>query len=264
MASPPFTLLGYYDTSCSALEAILGAGCGVLSRHVLASLTQAEALPLRAASRACREAVAEHAWGELVQVGRNEAPSRIKGSLASWRRCFPHAVAANVIGRTFPEADLVHLRGMRTLHMTYYTQATDGCLAHLHSIHTLYMDACTQMTDADLAHLQGIHTLHMSGRCALITDAGLAHLRGIHTLYMSDCKITDAGLACLRGIHTLRMFNCALITDAGLEHLRGIHTLWMCGSTLVTDAGYAHLSGIHSLNVAMLNITDAGLLALRT
>ena len=33
-------------------------------RSVMSFLTQAEALPLRTASRACRDAVAEHAWGK--------------------------------------------------------------------------------------------------------------------------------------------------------------------------------------------------------
>ena len=171
----------------SVLEAALGvAGAGVLD-----FLCQIEAPPLRMVSRACREAVAEHAWGvePLIRV------TDIKGSLASWRHCFPRATFAN---------------------MSFRQHTSDADMVHLSGIHTLYMSVCSLVTDLGLAHLSGIHTLYMSG-CSLVTDAGLAHLSGIHTLWMDSCKrVTDAGLAHLSGIHTLYMGDCELVTDAGL------------------------------------------------
>jgi len=101
---------------------------------VLGFLTQGEARPLRAASTACFAAVAEHAWG-VEQPGS----SIIRGSLASWRRCFPRATWADM-RFNIADSDMVHLRG----------------------IHTLIMSHCEHITDAGLAHLRGIHTLDMS------------------------------------------------------------------------------------------------------
>ena len=211
-------------------------------RSVMSFLTQEEARPLRAASRTCCEAVAEHAWSDLRREPWSRGASRIKGSLASWRRCFPRATAANVYERSaLTDADFVHLRGIRTLNMCFCKLVTDAGLAHLTGIHTLDMSYCKLITDAGLAHLRGIHTLDMVG-CSLITDAGFTHLRGIRTLDISNCPlITDAGLAHLSGIHTLYMSDCALVTDAGFAHLAGIRQLVAWGCPLLTAAGLAQL-----------------------
>jgi len=175
----------------SVLEAILGvAGAGVLG-----FLRQTEARPLCVVSHACRETVADHAWGREHW----DFVSLIKGSLVSWRRCFPCATFANMYGRQHTsDADMVHLSGIHTLDMSLCALVTDAGLAHLSGIHTLYMSRCTLVTDAGLAHLSGIHTLYMDG-CALVTDAGLAHLTGIRVLYAQDCPLlTAAGRAQLR------------------------------------------------------------------
>ena len=113
-------------------------------RSVMSFLTQMEALPLRSASSTCRDAVAEHAWGVEPACS-----SRIWGSLASWRRCFPRAIFASVF---------------------QHYSADDDDFTHLRTIRTLNMVACMFITDAGLAHLSGIHTLDMS-MCRLVTDA---------------------------------------------------------------------------------------------
>jgi len=171
---------------------VLEAALGVDDAGVLGFLSQIEACPLRVVSRACCVAVAEHAF-------ETRMATHIKGSLASWRRCFPCALVANVNEcLKISDADMVHLSG----------------------IHKLYMRGCSRVTDAGLVHLRGIHTLGMDG-CVLVTDAGLAHLSGIHTLLMHGCKlVTDAGLAHLNGIHTLYAPGCPLLTAAGLAQLR--------------------------------------------
>jgi hypothetical protein len=205
-------------------------------RSVMSLLWQEEALPLRSASRACRDAVAEHAWGDW-----REGHSLVKGSLAAWRRCFPHATAVSLNMHTrAQDADLVHLRGIHKVDIQGCTQITDAGLAHLHGVLELYMDRCTGVTDAGLAHLAGIHTLYAWD--VQITDAALAHLSGIFKLDISGCTlVTDAGLAHLRGIHTLHMDGCTRITDAGLEHISSVHTLQMRNCPQITAAGVAHL-----------------------
>ena len=228
-------------------------------RSILSYLWQDEALELRAASRACRQAVAEHAWSDCdLEGGR----SKIHGSVASWRACFPKARAACIFDRSdIVDADFVHFRGINTLDMTC-CGITDAAFAHLPGIRTLDMRGCNQatITDAAFAHLRGIHTLNMSW-CDqdTITDAAFAHLRGIHALDMSHCRqatITDAAFAHLRGIHTLDMSGCFqdTITDAAFAHLRGIQTLDMtgCSQDNITDAAFAHLRGIHTLDHELL------------
>jgi hypothetical protein len=60
-------------------------------RSVMSYLRQDEAVALRAASRACRDAVAEHAWEDFGEERYYPLSSRIRGSLAAWRCCFPNA-----------------------------------------------------------------------------------------------------------------------------------------------------------------------------
>ena len=113
-------------------------------------LHQSDALQLRLASRACRDAVAEHGWNHLDL--ENEDESDIVRNLATWRRCFPHAMAVNLaFNEDVTDDDLALLRGMRSVRL----------------------DGCTAITDAGLAHLRGIYELSIVG-CTAITDAGLA------------------------------------------------------------------------------------------
>ena len=196
------------------------------SQYLLPLFTTAEACALRLVCREFLAAVTEQPWEDSETV--------IKGSIAAWRACFPHALCANVAENAFEEyegtglfvsderstlvedADFVHFRGLRVLNMTGCPNVTDAAFAHLRGIHTLIMRFCGQMgiTDAAFANLCGIHTLDMSFCSqAGITDAAFAHLRGIHSLDMSGCRqrgrgITDAAFAHLRGIHTLNMSFC--------------------------------------------------------
>ena len=150
----------------SLLEDVLTMGDGYIRGEVFDCLWQGEVLGLRAASRMCREAVAEHPWSDFDEQ-RLFVKSRIRGRLSSWRACFPNARAANIYGNlTITDADFVHLRGIHTLNMSYCYQVTisDAAFAHLRGIHTLDISYCGQatITDAAFAHLRGIHTLNMS------------------------------------------------------------------------------------------------------
>jgi hypothetical protein len=206
----------------------LGAG-------VFGFLTTREARALRLVNRECLEAVAAARW--------HDPQTRITGSLAAWRACFPGAVAANVDGRhDLRDSDFAHLApGIHTLNMSECHGITDAGLARLAGIHTLDMRYCTGITDAGLARLAGIHTLNICG-CSEITNVGLEHLTGIRSLdisrgrYGQGPRITDTGLAQLSGIHSLRMHNCRQITDAGVAHLSGIHALDMSECIRITNA----------------------------
>ena len=135
-----------------------------LSEHsILSFFLQDEALELRAASRTCREAVAEHGWSDFFGDS-----SVIKRNVAGWRKCVPLARAAVLDGnKTLADADFSHLRGVCKVSIEGCNQATitDAAFAHLRGIHTLDMGGCNQatITDAAFAHLRGIHTLSMSG-----------------------------------------------------------------------------------------------------
>ena len=153
------------------LEAVLG----VVGSDVLSYLSQTQALPLRIASKACCEAVAEHAWDRAKGYRWD---SCIRGSVAAWRRCFPHATFADMHrNTTVTDADFVQLRGIHTLDMSYCTGITDAGMVHLRGIHTLNMCYCTGITDAGMEHLRGIHKLLMY-YCPQISAAALVQLEG--------------------------------------------------------------------------------------
>ena len=97
----------------SLAEEVLGHA--LLASAVLSFLWQDETPQLRRASKACREAVAEHAWQDFdTEDFHTEWPykrSRIRGRLSAWRRCFPKARTANMYGnRGVTDADFVHLK----------------------------------------------------------------------------------------------------------------------------------------------------------
>ena len=130
-------------------------------RSIMSFLRQDEALPLRLASRACRDAVAEHAWEDLCTVPPYH-DAAVRGSLSAWRRCFPLARSANVRRNlSICDADFVHLEGLRSFAMSYCHQRTitDAAFQHLKGVKTFYMGVCTQttITDAAYVHLRGIH-----------------------------------------------------------------------------------------------------------
>ena len=192
-----------------SLETVLRMASGTgREGSVLRFLWQDEVLGLHAASRACREAVAAHAWSDFDE--KEGERSHIVGSVASWRACFPKARVANICGnKTVADADFALFAGIHTLHMGGCNQATitDAAFVHLRGIDTLVMNECNQAT---------------------ITDAAFVHLQGIKMLFLGACNqatITDAAFVYLRGIHSLIIANCPQITDAAMEHLRGISQL---------------------------------------
>ena len=195
--APPPTLLDVFGVLAPP------AGAHGVGEGVFGFLTTCNARALRLVSRMCRGDVAAARW--------LDAETRITGSLAMWRACFPGARAANVAKMRWhlKDADFVHLAGVKVLHMGGCIGITDAGLAHLTGIHTLDMSGCYNITGAGLAHLTGIHTLDING-CPWVTDACLTHLTGIHTLDMSWCTgITAAGLPHLSNIRQLTMFGCA-------------------------------------------------------
>jgi hypothetical protein len=150
---------------------------------ILGFFTMREANVLRLVCSEMREAVAGAAW--------LDGKTKIEGSLAAWRACFPKARTANVLGHLdLEDSDFVHLKGIHTLNMAYCDQAG--------------------ITDAAFVHLKGIHTLSMSGCNQVgITDAAFVNLKGIHTLIFDDCNQAAIAkdLAHLLGIQT-RIFSC--------------------------------------------------------
>jgi len=217
------------------------------SEGIFGFLTYEDANNLRLVCKELRDEVRDFRWKDMK--------TRIKGSLALWRICFPFAKAANIRSqKNLTDADFIYLKGIHILDMSYCMQATitDAAFVHLQGIHTLEMECCNQITDAAFVHLKGIHTLVM-GCCyqGTITDAAFAHLKGIHTLDMGYCyqaTITDAAFVHLQGIHTLQMNLCTQITDAVFAHLEGIKILYMIGCTGITAPMRTHLQGCHIIH----------------
>ena len=221
---------------------------------LLPLFTTRDACALRLVCREFLAAVSEHPW--------EDGQTAIKGSIAAWRACFPHARCANIAHHSFTggevriapveDADFVHFEGLRELNMLGSEDVTDAAFVHLRDIHSLEMSFCFGLTDAALPHLVGIQRLGVAG-CD-ITDAAFAHLRGIQLLNIIVCaQLTDAAFAHLRGIKTLFMRGCdqPAITDAAFVHLRGIRTLAMdqCTQATITGATFSSLAGIGFLGI---------------
>jgi hypothetical protein len=158
------------DDSLVDLFAVL-AGAHSVGGGVFGFLTLRDGNELRQLCRLVRGDVAAARW--------RDAETRIRGSLAAWRACFPGAVAANLRERRdLRDADFVHLAGVKVLDMWCCRGITDAGLAHLAGIHTLKMRYCTGITGAGLAHLAGIRELNATF-CRGITNAGRAFWPGL-------------------------------------------------------------------------------------
>lgn len=250
-----------------------------LPAAILSHFTTREATTLRAVCREFRAAVAAHPWDDRV--------TRVEGTVAGWRACFPGARGVNLARRhrkrVLVDSDLVHLAGLesvdlgyslgitsagfkhlagvRRLDMRWCSQAGlgDEAFQHLGGVQELVMTGCSQatITDAAFAHLGCIRSLSMA-KCTqtTITAAAFTHLAGLASLDISECtQIPDAAFAPLKGggLKTLNMSECsARLSDAALAHLSGIHTLLMagCSQPTITEAGFAHLAGIQELDIS--------------
>ena len=114
---------------------------------LLPFFTTRDACALRLVCQELRAAVREHPWWDRDTV--------IQGSIAAWRACFPRARCANVQmmyvggGGGYPpraapvvDADLVHFKGLRELHMAGCKGISDAAFVHLRGIYILDMRYC--------------------------------------------------------------------------------------------------------------------------
>ena len=157
-----------------ALKALPLAG-GTAARSLLSSaggallplFTTREALALRGVDQEFRAAVAAYPW--------QDAATRIRGSLAAWRACFPAARAANVQQRQLPgDADWAHLAG-------------DG------SVRELGLACCGGVTDARLARLFPQLQRLDARACAEVTRQGLAALPCLQWADLRGCAQLQLG-----------------------------------------------------------------------
>lgn len=180
--------------------------------------------------------------------------------------------------REVTDGGLVHLQQLplRKLDLAACTGITDTGLTHINRLpllHALNLAFCNNITNAGLAHLQlmCLRTLSIYF-CQQITDGGLVHLKTmpLRSLSLGSTRITDAGLVHLTScvyLETLHLDGCR-ITDAGLVHLKQlpIHELFLGYCKNFTDDGLVHLTTLqlHTLNLRDTQITDAGLLLLKS
>jgi hypothetical protein len=79
-------------------------------------------------------------------------------------------------------------KGLHTLHAEHLNKLTEAALGHLKGCKTVWLSYTTQAwTDNALALLKNVQVLDVTGcRNAVFTDAGFAHLKSLHKLYMSN------------------------------------------------------------------------------
>lgn len=206
-----------------------------LVHHISDWLGDQDTLTLRGINTATRRALADYHWSL-------RAP--IRGSVAAWRDAFPCALVANLRGRAdITDADLVHLRGVPSVFLSYCLGITDAGLVHLAGVVELDISFCTQLTGEGFVHLRGsVRTLRMVSALAVRDDA-MTHLRGLQALDMAWCShVTGAGFAHLGGtLRTLKVSLCGAVGDEAFAHLRGLTDLNAVRCDKLTDAALRHL-----------------------
>ena len=253
MAPPPFGALAAAFARISASRAPphapISAFCGgpspatllsppAVQQTLLRCLPTRAQLALRATCRDARAAVASFPFNDLGTV--------IRGSVASWRACYPRAIGAAAYSRNpycddgpeycglsdgrlrhLVDADFEHFRGLENLFISHCEGLSDSALAPLAgSIRMLIMEFCTSFSDAAFVHLRGIRELYM-GHCdqPAITDAAIVHLAGIQVLRLSWCDqptITPAFSVPLVGAKRIELARCNKKEHAAAARALGI------------------------------------------
>jgi hypothetical protein len=249
---------------------------------LLPFLTTRTALPLRAACKDARAAIAAHPWRDLATVVRGHLGPSLREDApqqGAWRACFPRARAANVqsaFGASprrppLTDEDFAHLAGVQELIMSGSAGVTGAGFVHLRgSLLALDMSRCPGVTDAAFAHLRGLRSLDMT-LCTQVTDGALAQLAGggLRVLAMGGCSqpsLTSAAFEHLGALQELAMPWCSqpALGNAALAALGGsLRSLdaSFCSQATLTDEGFAHLGGLEALRVCGCRQLTAGALA---
>jgi hypothetical protein len=172
---------------------------------LLPYLSTAAVLPLRAACREARAAVAAHAW--------QDADTNILGSVRAWRACFPRALCA----RAEAEFD----KGSFWTDMAAVIAAGPPPAAAPARAHKLRK---ASLLDSDLPHLAGLRALFLGGNSRVSAAALAVHLRGNPRLDLRSCGQERVGAAAfpeiadlLRAPHAASPAVCAWACNALAE-----------------------------------------------
>jgi hypothetical protein len=194
------------------------------------------------------------------------------GWCAAWRRSFPSALSARILGddRRPIDEDLVHLADVRSVDLFGCDNLTDAGVAHLRGAIDINIAHCDGVTGSSFAALRAIKDL-----CAMgahnIEDVHVGHLGGVDRLDLSYCSLVSgaqfSALRCIRKLnlyYTPREDRPSLVTDASLALLGGtLETLVISGCERVTGASFARLTGLKHLDADRCPLlTDAAVAGL--
>lgn len=209
------------DQVLAALDGEHGMGGGVLGY-----LNTREACPFRTANRCAKAAVRRFAWGDTQ--------TRIAGSMASWRACFPKATKANLSRRSnLRHHEFPNLRGVTYLNLSYCEcySICNETFAYLSEVRILNFANSWQdptvwavfrdsFNDHLFKHLVNLETLNLDGfRYTKFTGAFAAHLPRLRHLslrhWTEGPTRVDRFMADLQREHKVLLFiqNCHWVYD---------------------------------------------------
>jgi hypothetical protein len=134
----------------------------VLRVWMMPCFSTREACELRLVNKVIKNAVTAHPWADRETV--------VKGSLAAWRACFPHARAANMNHydvceapnpaglrvAPIPTEHYHHLSGLSYLSARGHPSFTDAALLHLGgSVQHLDISACMALSGSNMERVAG-------------------------------------------------------------------------------------------------------------
>ena len=178
----------------------------VLRVWLLPCLTTRDACEMRLVNKAHKATVTAHPWADVETV--------IKGSLADWRVCFPHACAANL-----NQSDVYKAPTPAGLRAAPIPQEH---FCHLTGLSFLSVRGNASFTDEALLHLGGsVQHLDVSG-CMALSGQNMENVSGATLVEMHFCHRAAYNNALRRGVRAVWTGAEGLCSGCGRKHAQSI------------------------------------------
>ena len=221
---------------------------------LLPYFTIEEACSLRLINKEFNEIVTKYPWDDMK--------TKIKGSIKSWRKCFPNARSANVHNKILYDCDFNYFEGLEKLNIGRSITnenpiyVTDVGFMKLDKLKSLNMLDCRTIPESALKYLTNIKELDISW-CDQITDNIFKYFTKLDKLVMRWCSqpsITDDAFKNITKIKSLDMTGCnqVTITNNAFVYFMCLTNLDMSGcyqNTITTDI-FKYIKNINELNIS--------------
>jgi len=228
---------------------------------LLPYFTIEDACSLRLINKEFYEVVTKYPWDDMK--------TKIKGSIKSWKKCFPYVRSANVHNKILYDNDFDYFEHLQKLDISRSMSnenpiyVTEIGFMKLSKLKLLKMIGCNSIPEIALKYLTNIKELDISW-CNQITDNIFIYFSKLDKLVMRWCSqpnITDDAFKNIARIKSLDMTGCnqVTITNNAFIYFMCLTNLDMSGcyqDTITVDV-FKYIKDINELDISCCDQLNA-------